>query len=290
MLSTVATAVEDDGIVDVQIPLAPGDATTVRDRLAVAGLALAQADEFVSTLLADHGGDSRVIPLKGTKGKALCLALVWKDEALDTVRFSQTSGPDIDRAMLAFVAAHERTHCKDRLMDEPAGSSQTIEDSVYWRSEAWADAVARQVVRALGQDGVAAAEAWQTRRMFDLLAGDIQHWTTPLVEWMESSGNISAGGAEKAFAALGGESAFADLNAGWSALLAALFAGEDRSQAQTLAWAAAVARIPPALRGALPELDEIRKTALRAWPDAEDWRLPATGRTRPPQRKASPAT
>jgi len=106
---------------------------------------------------------------------------------------------------------------------------------------------------------------------------------------MESSGNISADGAEQAFAALGGESAFADLNAGWNALLAALFAGEDRSQAQTLAWAAAVAKIPPAFRGALPELDEIRKTALGVWPDSEDWCLPATGRTRPPQRKASPA-
>jgi len=73
------------------------------------------------------------------------------------------------------LAAHETTHSKDRLVDEPAGSSQTIEDSVYWRSEAWADAVARQAVLALGQNGVAAAEAWQTRRMFDLLAGDIQH-------------------------------------------------------------------------------------------------------------------
>lgn len=102
ILSTAAAAVEDDGIVDVQIPLESGDATTVRDRLAVAGLALAQADEFVSMLLASDGGDSRVLPLKGTKGKALCLALVWKNEALDTVRFSPTAGPDIDRAMLAF--------------------------------------------------------------------------------------------------------------------------------------------------------------------------------------------
>lgn len=287
MFSSAATAVQDDGIIDIHLPLNTGAATNARDKLAAAGMKVSEADEFVPMLLAIDSGDSRPITLTAENGKTLCLAVTWKDDALKTMRFSKSSISESELSILAFMAAHERAHCKELLADETAASKAMIGDSMFWRSESKADALARQAVHALGKSGSVAAEAWRTRRLFDFMAGDIQHWTTPIVDLIESTGDITESGVEKAFDALGGEKGFADLTSCWRSLLSALFAGDDRSQEQALAWTQAVAKLPTAARSSLPELDDIRKAAIHAWPSSNDWRLEATGRSLPFKLKRS---
>jgi hypothetical protein len=274
-------------IVEAALPLSVSEAARVRAQLVNYGMDTGKAGMLADAMTHGYyltmlGSLSNVFD--GTRPKSICLALTVKAEALSFGIFAPEKPPDLDSALLAFIAVHEKAHCLNRQERQDMASIDGADnENVEWRNEATADIAAFAEMRRHGRAGYAAAQAWRTKRWCGFLSGDLSHWTIPLVNMVESARAGEMHDVAQAYRAIGGDQAFEQIRSGWDALLSALFAGEDGGKAQADAWNRAVEVFPSRVRSAIPSIDDTRRMAQAAWPGSADWRLRAIDRKKAPK-------
>lgn len=239
----------------------------------------AELSKELASYMLSGNADSRIMLLPLDNPKA-CVAVVAKHEALDVGRFAKRRPEGFEDALIAFLAEHEKAHCSGFVVSLPAGRMPT--DAESWLEEARSDLAAREAMRSRGRAGEAVADAWLTRRLFDFLSADEYHWTTP---WVKAAERSPMG--TRSLPSPSGQAAAALSEAAMQLrkeLINALFADSETSgKGQETAWDAAKNSAPDELSKWIPSLPEVREAAKAAWPDAQDWRLPTSGRTFAPR-------
>ncbi len=217
--------------------------------------------------------------------RPLCVATALRYDIDQVMLVSPEKNAETEQAVTAFLLAHEASHC-ERMLAQLAGEHSRpylggadIADQDLWVEESLADHAARLSVRGLGKAGENATAAWERYRLFGFLSGDLEHWTTPLIQMIQKADardDVPLDAA--ALGVMGGNVSYSAMAAGWRRLRKALFAGEDQSTEQVTAWASAVQAFPMDLRPAIPSLDSLRALSRQLWPDAPDWRRKAIRR------------
>lgn len=276
----------------VVLPMAPQEAEKLMSRLLAKGLDKRWRRDFRDFLVNTAVGNSAPLLLPVAAGN-VCLATALRYDIDKVMGFSEDKGEDTRQAVADFLLVHEASHCREILLRDGANpgwaekASDDFEGIGLWYEEALADYRAREALRKQGMPGFKANAAWERRRLFDLLAGDLDHWTTPLVHAAEGHSGADAEVLAQAGAGLGGQHAYEALNRLWSSLVQALFVGADEGAEQAQAWEAASNAFPAGLRAVVPSLNQLRSMAREIWPDAPDWRLKAIGRDRAPTPRSS---
>jgi hypothetical protein len=269
----------DPRIFRALVPMPAGEAKRLVQRLGRAGLAEEWHASLDTYLRNEQVGDSRPIELPARSGR-LCLAMALRQDVEAVLALAPVQDTETRRAVGEFLLTHEAAHCVASMaLTDPFAQSDdsTLEDPELnglplLREESLADQMAHHHMHSLGRAGYHASVAWQRYRLFGLLRGDLDHWTTPLVQ--HGLDSVSEGD-YRAFAQA------------WLGLIRALNHHEDGSDAQTRAWHAATDRIPASLRSGLPSLEVIRALALQRWGHAVDWRC-ASGIQRGSARASKP--
>lgn len=285
-LATItAPAHADSKIFYAVVPMGAKEAKFLTQKLVAKGMSRELAREFPSYLATTEFDNSRPLFIPARTGY-VCVATAMRYDIDKVMKFAPSQDEDTRRAVQDYLLAHEASHCREaqstlkQLLTEE--DDKEFEGYPLWLEESLADHRAQAAAHQWGRAGYNAVTAWDRRRLLDLLTGDLDHWSTPLLRVMGAK--ATAGHADMALAGtmLGGEAAYQSIQRGWFRLKKALFVGEEGSIEQAAAWDAAVNLFSEGLRSAIPTLEELRKTAREIWPDSVDWRLKVTGREKPP--------
>lgn len=285
MATSAAPAHAEGKIFYAVLPMGAKEANSLVHRLVAQGMSKQWGREFRTYFRTTEFDNSRPFLIPTQTGH-ICVATAMHYDIDKVMKFGPSQEEETRQAIQEFLLAHEASHCREAqttlkhlLFDE---GGEELAGFRLWLEESLADHRARLAAHERGRAGYNAVIAWERRRLFDLLTGDLEHWSTPLFNVM--SGIATAGHAEMTQAAevLGGEAAYPLIERGWRQLFRALFAGGDGSAEQMAAWNAAITTFPEGMRTALPSLIDLRKLSQEIWPEALDWRLKAIGRSKPP--------
>lgn len=285
-LATSATqAHAESKIFYAVVPMSAKEADFLVRRLVAQGMPKDWARDFRNHFRTTEFDNSRPFLIPTQTGH-VCVATAMRYDIDKVMKFAPCQDEDTRQAIQDFLLAHEASHCSEvqttlkyLLSDE---SAEELESFRLWLEESLADHRARLAAHQWGRAGYNAVMAWERRRFFDMLSGDLEHWSTPLINVMVADATTEHADLTQVAAALGGEAAYQSIERGWLKLRRALFAGEDGSAEQMVAWDDAVNTFSEGIRPAIPSLSELRDSARAIWPDAVDWRLKVIGRSKPP--------
>ena len=282
-LSALATpAAEQARIFHAVLPMTSAAAQNLTDKLVANGIDSEHRADLIDHFRTQVFGDSMPMVLKAA-GAPLCVAEALRLDVDQVMQVSPDKSWKTEQAITTFLLAHEASHCKKILAQMrgerswPALNDQ-MTDADLWLEESLADLDASVSVSKLGVPGKHAIAAWERYRLFGLLKGNLEHWTTPLIPMIHKTGAKDKPPLNLAALEPGGDASYEAMNAAWRHLQKALFAGEDGSAAQAAAWVNAVDAFPLALRSAIPSLVSLRTLSKKLWPDAPDWRRKAARR------------
>jgi len=281
--SSTAHGSEQSRIFHAVLPMASADAQNLADKLVAYGIDAEHRADLVDYFRTKVFGDSIPMVLKAAGGP-LCLAVGLRLDIEQVMQVSPEKGLKTEQAITTFLLAHEASHCK-RILAQMRGDrswpilNEQMTDADLWLEESLADLDARVSVGKLGVHGQHAIAAWERYRLFGLLKGNLEHWTTPLIPMIQRTGANDKPPLNHAALESGGDASYEAMNAAWRLLRRALFVGDDGSTAQAAAWENAILAFPVSLRPAIPTLVSLRALSRKIWPDAPDWRSKAAHRS-----------
>lgn len=248
-------------------------------QLSAAGLTkewLEAMREYLGT--GDEIGNSMPIVMPTHQGGFVCVAAALRYDINKTMGFTPVKDAQTREAVTVFLLAHEVSHCEEALkqLDQnKAWTDEAYTGEELWREESLADQRARVAVHQLGISGWNALQAWETRRFYGFLEGDLEHWSTPLIIALGETTSSDSKAMLWAGSRIGGMETYQRMNFCRGKLANALFAGEDTSAEQSQAWEYALNECPEGLRTGLPSLSELRTQSKALWLEEHDWRLKA---------------
>jgi hypothetical protein len=269
-------------IFDAVLPMVSSEAEKLADKLIANGVNHLLRADLVDSFRTTVFGDSIPIVLQAAGGP-LCLAAALRYDVDQVMQVSPEKSWETKQAITAFLLAHEASHCK-KIMSQMRGERSwpvldaQMTDADFWLEESLADLDARVSVRKLGAPGQHAIKAWERYRLFGLLKGHLEHWTTPLIPMIQKNAAKDKRPLDVSALGPGGDASYEAMNEAWRKLWKAIFTGADKSAEQAAAWNNAVQAFPVALRPAIPSLTSVRALSKNVWPDAPDWRYEATAR------------
>ncbi len=264
------------------LPMTSADATKLAEKLIANGIDHQHHADLVDSFRTTVFGDSVPIVLQAAGGP-LCLAAALRYDVDQVMKVSPDKSRETEKAITTFLLNHEASHCK-KILSQMRGERSwpvldaQMTDADFWLEETLADLDARVSLRKLGIPGQHAIKAWERYRLFGLLKGNLEHWTTPLIPMIKKTGAKDKPPLDLSALEPGGVASYEAMHEAWSKLRKAIFMGADKSAEQAAAWNSAVHAFPVALRPAIPSLIRLRVLSRKIWPDAPDWRYKATAR------------
>lgn len=253
-------------IVRVLVPMQATEAKRVVQRLIRAGATEALRAPLEEYFQTKQLGNSMPLEVPTRTGR-LCLALALHYDVDEALALAPVQDAATRNAIATFLLTHEAVHCASLVLpapyspaNEPQPDEPELEGLPLLQEESLADQVSHQFMLTHGRAGYHASVAWQRYRLFGFLRGDLDHWTTPLVQ-----GGLG----------VASEQDYRAMQQAWPHMVRALNRHADGSTEQAQAWQETLDLMPLTLRTGLPNLATIRALGQQLWPQAPDWRCAA---------------